>query len=152
MIDHVCIEVSSKERCREVFEEVLGLKPAYSFMIEKDFMERMFAIPNSCEAVVYLDGNTKIEVFIRPEMEKTGGEHLTYVCSCRIDKESSNRLKRKALLFYTIREMADHSIIYGITMEIFTRSRNKDKLLLLNISSHINKTIITTKNTKLFKR
>jgi catechol 2,3-dioxygenase-like lactoylglutathione lyase family enzyme len=71
MIDHVCIEVSSKERCRQVFEEVLGLKPAYSFGIEKDFMERMFNITNSCEAVVYQSGDTRIEVFIRPEMEKS---------------------------------------------------------------------------------
>jgi len=86
MIDHVCIEVSSKERCREVFEEVLGLKPAYSFMIEKDFMERMFAIPNSCEAVVYLDGNTKIEVFIRPEMEKTGGR-TSHLCLLLPDRQ-----------------------------------------------------------------
>jgi len=86
MIDHVCIEVSSKERCREVFEEVLGLIQAYSFRIEKDVMERMFAIPNSCEAVVYQAGDTKIEVFIRPEMEKTGGRS-SHLCLLSQDRQ-----------------------------------------------------------------
>lgn len=86
MIDHVCIEVSSKERCREVFKEVLGLKPAYSFGIEKDFMERMFEIHNSCEAVVYQAGDTKIEVFIRPEMAKSSSD-TAHLCLLVPDRE-----------------------------------------------------------------
>jgi len=85
MIDHICIEVSSKKRCREVFEEVLGLKPAYSFQIEQDFMERMFKISKSCEAVVYQAGDTKIEVFIRPEMEKSGGR-TSHLCLLMLDR------------------------------------------------------------------
>jgi catechol 2,3-dioxygenase-like lactoylglutathione lyase family enzyme len=86
MIDHVCIEVSSEERCREVFEEVLGLRPAYSFLIEKDFMERMFEAHNSCEAVVYQAGDTKIEVFIRPEMEEIG-RRTSHLCLLLPDRE-----------------------------------------------------------------
>ena len=86
MIDHACVEVSSKERCREVFEEVLGLKPAYSFQVEKDFMERMFGIYSSCEAVVYRVGDAKIEVFIRPEMEKPG-RITSHLCLLLPDRE-----------------------------------------------------------------
>ncbi|MDP8213558.1 MAG: VOC family protein [Candidatus Euphemobacter frigidus] len=86
MIDHVCIEVSSKERCREVFEEVLGLKLAYSFKIDKEFMERMFEIHGSCEAVVYQAGDSKIEVFIRPEMEKAGRK-TSHLCLLLPDRE-----------------------------------------------------------------
>ena len=86
MIDHVCIEISSKERCREVFEGVLGLKLAYSFQIDKDFMERMFEIPNSCKAVVYKAGDTKIEIFIRPEMEKSGGRS-SHLCLLSQDRQ-----------------------------------------------------------------
>ena len=86
MIDHVCIEVSSKKNCREVFEAVLDLKPAYSFQIEKEFMERMFEVHNSCEAVVYKAGDTKIEVFIRPEMEKPG-RRTSHLCLLMPDRK-----------------------------------------------------------------
>ena len=86
MIDHVCIEVSSKERCRKVFEEVLGLNPVYSFRIEKDFMERMFETHNSCEAVVYQAGDAKIEVFILPEMEKNG-RRTSHLCLLLPDRQ-----------------------------------------------------------------
>ena len=86
MIDHICIEVSSKKNCRVIFEEVLGLKPAYSFEIEKEFMARMFDVHNPCEAVVYQAGDTKIEVFIRPEMEKLG-KRTTHLCLIMPDRE-----------------------------------------------------------------
>ncbi len=78
MIDHICIEVSSEERCREIFEGVLGLSVAYSFRIDEEFMGRMFGLKAECESVVYQAGDTKIEVFIRPEMGRPvpGTAHL----------------------------------------------------------------------------
>jgi catechol 2,3-dioxygenase-like lactoylglutathione lyase family enzyme len=73
MIEHVCLEVSSRERAREIFEEVLGLEPAYSFSIGNELMERIFGV-GGCEAVVYRLGESKLEVFIRPEMEPAAGK------------------------------------------------------------------------------
>jgi len=79
MIDHVCIEVSSEERSREIFEEILGLDRAYSFLIDEGFMTRMFGLENACEAVVYQAGETKIEVFIRPEMRGSDSQ-TSHLC------------------------------------------------------------------------
>jgi len=50
-------------------------------------MERMFKISKSCEAVVYQAGDTKIEVFIRPEMEKSGGR-TSHLCLLMLDRPS----------------------------------------------------------------
>jgi len=86
VIDHVCIEVSSKERCREIFEEVLGLECAYSFIIDEEFMIRMFGLKTACEAAVYSAGDTKIEVFIRPEMKKAGRK-TSHLCLILLDRE-----------------------------------------------------------------
>ena len=86
MIDHVCIEVSSEERSQEIFEEILGLDRAYSFLIDEGFMTRMFGLENACEAVVYQAGKTKIEVFIRPKM---GGSdsRTSHLCITVPDRE-----------------------------------------------------------------
>lgn len=70
MIDHICIDMSSQANCREVFEEVLGLSAAYSFWIDGEFMDRMFGVKAGCAAAVYRAGDMKIEVFIRPELER----------------------------------------------------------------------------------
>ncbi len=86
MIDHICIEVSSAERCREIFEDVLSLTRAYSFEIDVEFMSRMFGLNTACEAVVYSAGDIKIEVFIRPAMEKTGGR-ISHLCMLLPNRE-----------------------------------------------------------------
>ncbi|MCD4654752.1 VOC family protein [bacterium] len=85
MLIHSCVTVSSLENARTVFEDVFGFKFLYSFDIQPEILNTLFNLDCSAQARIYDTGNSRLEIFILPEMPAPG--KLQHICLGFPDKD-----------------------------------------------------------------
>lgn len=77
MLIHSCITVSSLSNAQFIFESLFELPLLYTFEIEPEIIQSLFKVNLSAHARVYDTGNSRLEVFVIPEMPSPGPfQHL----------------------------------------------------------------------------
>ncbi|HPQ39081.1 MAG TPA: VOC family protein [bacterium] len=78
MLIHSCLTVSSVANASLIFETILGFDLLYTFDIDAQVLNTLFHVNQPAHARVYELGNTRLEIFVMPDMPRPGP--LQHIC------------------------------------------------------------------------
>lgn len=112
MLIHSCISVRSIENATLIFEKILALKLLYTFEIEASVLKTLFRIDAPAHARVYDTGNSKLEIFVIPDMPSPGP--LQHICLGVADREAVAEKFIEAGLEVRRYRRSDGSVVFGV--------------------------------------
>ena len=112
MLIHSCVSVRSIENATLIFEKILGLELMYTFEIGASVLNTLFRIDTPAHARVYDTGNSKLEIFVIPDMPSPGG--LQHICLGVPDRDAIAEKFIEAGLEVRRYKRPDGSVVFGV--------------------------------------
>lgn len=79
MIAHVAVTVSSADKAREFFKEVLNCKFMYNYGLDATASNALFGINLPTQVYIYMSEEDWIEVFVQTDYKRSNG-NFDHVC------------------------------------------------------------------------